>query len=209
MRYIANKPCSFCGKKFFIGDEIPAEMVSNPKAQEKLGIITIANGTEGVPGGGSGTFTAAEVEAQLAEAVAEANSRTEEAERKLAEVEAQLAEAQSHVAELAETEPGAYEGVVPIVISTEGDEAMSLPMTPEEIQQVVTIRQFNADDAIKAIAEVTSENVLILIHAIEERKTVKEAAKKQVDSLFPTNGNTNESSNGNASTGTNTEGADT
>jgi DUF438 domain-containing protein len=160
MRYIANKPCSFNGKKYFIGEEIPADSISNPQAQEKLGIITIANG-EGV------------------------------------------------VAELRATEPGAYEGVVPIVISTEEGESMSLPMTPEEIQQVVTIQQLSAENAIKAVAEVTNENILILVHAIEGRKTVKEAAKKRVDSLFTTDDETDESSNGNASTGTNTEGADT
>lgn len=44
MRLIAKKPCSFDGKKFFIGDEIPAECVANPKAQEKMGVIAIVGG---------------------------------------------------------------------------------------------------------------------------------------------------------------------
>lgn len=38
-RLIALKPCSFGGKKFYIGDEIPEEFVSNPSAQVKLGTI--------------------------------------------------------------------------------------------------------------------------------------------------------------------------
>lgn len=38
-RLIALKPCSFGGKKFYIGDEIPAEFVSNPEAQAKLGTL--------------------------------------------------------------------------------------------------------------------------------------------------------------------------
>ena len=38
-RLIALKPCSFGGKKFYIGDEIPAEFVSNTEAQVKLGTI--------------------------------------------------------------------------------------------------------------------------------------------------------------------------
>lgn len=42
MKLIARKPCSFNGKKFFIGDEIPAESVINPKEQEKMGVLTIA-----------------------------------------------------------------------------------------------------------------------------------------------------------------------
>lgn len=29
MRYVALKPCSFAGKKFYIGDTIPAELVKN------------------------------------------------------------------------------------------------------------------------------------------------------------------------------------
>lgn len=40
-KLIAKKPCSFGGKKFFIGDEIPPEYVANPSAQEKLGTIAI------------------------------------------------------------------------------------------------------------------------------------------------------------------------
>lgn len=44
MKLIAKIPCSFGGKKFFIGDAIPAEYVLNPKTQEKLGVITIVDG---------------------------------------------------------------------------------------------------------------------------------------------------------------------
>lgn len=39
MRLIAQKPCSFGGKQFFIGDEIPEEYVLDPKAQEMMGIL--------------------------------------------------------------------------------------------------------------------------------------------------------------------------
>ena len=42
-KLIALKPCSFGGKKFYIGDEIPAEYVASPTAQEKLGVLTIVN----------------------------------------------------------------------------------------------------------------------------------------------------------------------
>lgn len=43
MKLIAKKPCSFGGKKFYIGNEIPAELVMNPKSQEKLGTLAIVN----------------------------------------------------------------------------------------------------------------------------------------------------------------------
>lgn len=39
MELIAKIPCSFGGKKFFIGDTIPEEMVLDPKAQEKRGVL--------------------------------------------------------------------------------------------------------------------------------------------------------------------------
>lgn len=41
MKLIAKKPCSFGGKKFYIGEEIPSEYVLNPNMQEKLGVIAI------------------------------------------------------------------------------------------------------------------------------------------------------------------------
>lgn len=40
-RLIALKPCSFGGKKFYIGDEIPAEYVESPERQEKLGALKV------------------------------------------------------------------------------------------------------------------------------------------------------------------------
>lgn len=42
MKLIAKKPCSFGGKSFFIGEEIPSELVIDPKAQEMMGKIVIA-----------------------------------------------------------------------------------------------------------------------------------------------------------------------
>ena len=41
MKLIAKKPCSFGGKKFFIGDEIPAALVIDPKAHEQMGTLAI------------------------------------------------------------------------------------------------------------------------------------------------------------------------
>ena len=41
MKLIAKKPCSFGGKKFFIGDEVPAELVLYPKQQEQFGVLEL------------------------------------------------------------------------------------------------------------------------------------------------------------------------
>lgn len=43
MKLIAKKPCSFGGKKFYIGDEIPGEFVLNPREREQAGVLTIVN----------------------------------------------------------------------------------------------------------------------------------------------------------------------
>ena len=43
---IAKKPCNFGGKDFWIGDQIPDELVLNPEAQEKIGILAIIGKAE-------------------------------------------------------------------------------------------------------------------------------------------------------------------
>lgn len=43
MKLIAKKPCSFGGKNFYIGDEIPANLVLNPKTQEKMSVLAIVS----------------------------------------------------------------------------------------------------------------------------------------------------------------------
>ena len=43
MKLIAQKPCSFGGKRFYIGDEIPAQLILNPHAQAKMGVVAIVN----------------------------------------------------------------------------------------------------------------------------------------------------------------------
>ena len=43
MKLIARKPCSFDGKKFYIGDEVPGSLVLNPAEQEKMGVLAIVN----------------------------------------------------------------------------------------------------------------------------------------------------------------------
>lgn len=44
MKLIAKKPCSFGGERFYIGDEIPVELVKDPKTQEKYGNLVIVEG---------------------------------------------------------------------------------------------------------------------------------------------------------------------
>lgn len=47
MKLIAQKPCCFGGKQFFIGEEIPEEFVLDPKAQEMMGTLVIVAESQG------------------------------------------------------------------------------------------------------------------------------------------------------------------
>lgn len=205
MRLIAKKPCSFGGRQFYIGDEIPENLVADGKRQEEYGVITIVKDSEGVSGGQPDSlFTQEQVEKMLAEAIEEAVDNT------VRDMKKEQEELLTYVAELKETEPGAYEGAIPISVKGESDEQQTTVFaTPEEIQQVFSIMQMTATDGAEVIAGVKSENILILLHGADSRKTVKNAAKEQADKLFSTERVSNESAGGNATTVTNTEGADT
>lgn len=207
MRLIANKPCSFGGKQFFVGDEIPANLVVDARAQEKMGVITIVNDAERVPAWESGTlFTQEQVEKMVAEAVDEAvNNTVLEMEQKQKE----LQEAAGVLQEECFLPEGTV--IIPVKGGSDGDnkQQTAVPATPEEIRQAFSIMQMNATDGAEAIAGIRSENVLILLHAADTRKTIKDAAQKQADNIFSTSDSTNESTGSNATTGTNTEEADT
>lgn len=201
MRLIANKPCSFGGRQFYIGDEIPANLVADARAQEKLGVITVANDAERVPGGESDTFyTQEQLEKLVAEAVDEAVNNT------VLEMQQKQKELQEAAGVLQE-EGFLSEGtvIIPVKGGSDGDNEQHtvVPATPEEIQRVFSIMQMNTTDGAEAIYEVKSENVLILLHATDTRKTIKDAAKKQADNIFSTSDSSNESK------GNNTEGDDT
>lgn len=43
MKLFALKPCSFCGEKYFIGDEIPLENVLDPNAQASMGVLVVVD----------------------------------------------------------------------------------------------------------------------------------------------------------------------
>lgn len=204
MKLIANKPCSFCGLKFYIGDEIPAKFVADAKLQEKLGVLTIVNdnGTEAPPGQHGDFYTQEQLDEMIQEAVDEAVNNA---------AAMQQEQIQKSAAGLQKFGSGVYEGTVMIPVrgdsSGENGQMTAVPATPEEIQQVFSIMQMNADEGAKSIAGIKSENVLILLHAADSRKTVKNTAKEQADKLFSTQGDLNEATGGNATTDTHTEGS--
>ncbi len=199
MRLIAKKPCSYGGKKFFIGDEIPAELVVNIEREEKLGVISAANDEAGVPGQSGALYSQEQVDEMIADAVANADKGfTQE------QVDEMIADA------VAELEPFNSDNAgFTVTVKGEGDNVTAVSCSAEDVQSVVDVLQMNAEDGAKAVASVKSDSVLILLHALDTRATVKKAAQKQHDTLFSAEGNSNESAGGNATTDSNTEGADT
>lgn len=212
MRLIANKPCSFGGRKFYIGNEIPENLVADAKLQEKMGVITIVNDNMGVSGEQSGTlFTQEQVDKMLAEAIEEAvNNTITEMEQKQKELQEVLQQSITERKEI-DSETLMKTVVIDIVIDSDGENEQHMPVLAksEEIQQVFSIMQLNVDEGAKAIADVKSENVLILIHAADSRKTIKKAVEEQADKLFSIKAVLNESTGNNEATGTNAEGVDT
>lgn len=179
MRLIVKKPCSFGGRQFYIGDEIPENLVADARLQEKYGVITIVNNSEGVSDQSGTLFTQEQVDEMI----------------------------QSAVAEIKPVETDDIGFIV--MVKGEGDNVTAVFCSAEDIQEVVDVLQMNADDGAKAVDNVKSDSVLILLHALDTRATVKKAAQKQHDTLFSADGNSNESAGGNTSTDSTTEGADT
>lgn len=179
MKLIAKKRCSYGGRKFFAGDEIPADIVLNVEREEKLGVISIANDEAGVPEQSGVLYSQEQVDEMIQSAVAELKPFDSD------------------------------NAGFTVTVKGEGDNVTAVSCSAEDIQSVVDVLQMNADDGAKAVANVQSDSVLILLHALDTRATVKKAAQKQHDTLFSADGNSNESVGGNATTDSITEGADT
>lgn len=177
MGLIARKPCNFGGKKFFIGDKIPDVLVVNATLQEKLGVIAIVKPDDGGASNNQDIlYTQEQVENMLKEAIEEAVNNT-------------IAEIGQKQAKLEQVESG--QSIIPITVkgesSNENEALIIISATIKEVQQVFEIMQMNVDDGIRAIADVKTENVLILLHASDSRKTIKDAAKKQANNLLTSN----------------------
>lgn len=145
MKLFAQKPCSFGGRKFYVGEEVPEALVLDPKAQEKMGVLLIVSDgneiQEGVPS------------------------------EKLQEMVAMVAEVKFEI----------------IIHAQEGD--LSIMVTNEELSLFTDILQTGVSktDEKQKISEmiqnVESEDVLILVDALDGRKYVKELVLERVRQL--------------------------
>lgn len=205
MPYLCTKQLTAGDVTYYPGEIIPDGVIL-PERSRKLSksghISDLCGETERKSLDGAGRlFTGEEVAAKVAEALAAAESRMKE----------RMAECRGY--ELRETGPGADEPAVLIAVNSASDgkkePSITIPAKPEEIRQVFSLMQRSAEDSVKQIADVTNEHVLILLHAADSRKTVRNAAKEQADKLFSAGEAFTESGQGNAITGANAEGADT
>lgn len=219
MQYLCLKQMTLALVKYYPGDIIPDGVIL-PERSTKLissGYISeldeavLQEGAamvpkDGIPADGE-VFTQKQVEQMLAEAVEDAVNNT------IVEMEQKQAELQQYAAALQAIPSDALGSTVTISVQIEGSgenvRMMALQVEPGEIQQTFSIMQMNVEDGVKAITEIDSEHVLILLHAADSRITIKNAAKKQADKIFPANGAKNEPGSGKETTGNNAEGADT
>lgn len=219
MQYLCLKQITAANVTYFAGETIPdgvilpersAKLISSGYISE-LDEAALQEGAailpkDGIPVGEE-VFTQKQVEQMIAEAVENAVNNT------IVEMDKKQAELQQYAAELQAIPLDTFDNKVLISVHVEGGEEncqmMTMQVEPGEIRQVFSIMQMNVEDGAKAITEIDSEHVLILLHAADSRTTIKNAAKKQADKLFSANGAKNEPGSGKETTGNNAEGADT
>ena len=70
-----------------------------------------------------------------------------------------------------------------VPILADGNE-LSVDLEAEELKTLFMVLQNNADNAAKLVAEQTNKDLLLCIHALDSRKTVKNVAKEQATALI-------------------------
>lgn len=155
--YICTKACTFGGVAYSVGDAIPFEAVlpSRERALIKQGFI--------------------------APAETKSDAKLQEENEILT---ARIAELEKTAAGATESPTGdgnEQKGIV-IPITAKGG-ILELVMTPEDIIKAVATMQLNAEDAAKAVGEIEKEETLILIDALDTRKTVKTAIIARVEAM--------------------------
>ena len=79
-------------------------------------------------------------------------------------------------------EPGSNVTVFPVIIhAKEGD--LSLNLAPEDVQTIVDILTSNVEAAEPIVAQMTNAEALILLDCIDNRKSIKTAAKERALAL--------------------------
>ncbi|MDD3229162.1 MAG: hypothetical protein PHE09_08075 [Oscillospiraceae bacterium] len=177
--YICTKTCNIGGVAYSKGDAIPFESVlpSRERALIKQGYIASSGAAADAKATPDGTDSMSAYVAEL-----EANTKA---------MIDEMTSMSAHIARLeaaATTPPGTpTEGdqetsaiVVPI---TTKEGVLELSLAPEDVITAITTLQLNADDAAKAVGTIENEETLILIDALDARKTVKTAITEKVKAM--------------------------
>jgi hypothetical protein len=153
--YTCTKACTFGGVTYSVGDAIPFEAVlpSREKALIKQGLIAPAINLE------------------------ELLKENKALQAKIAEFEKGTT-----IAHESPTGDKNEQNSIAIPITTK-EGVLKLVMTPDDIIKAVTTMQLNAEDAAKAVGEIEKEETLILIDALDTRKTVKTAITARVEEM--------------------------
>ena len=98
---------------------------------------------------------------------------------------------QGYIVEKAKAAPApAQEPLEPVIVPapitiplTKDGGVYEVVATPEDIITAISVMQLTLDEASKIIEATESEEALILIHALDSRKGIKEAASKRAEAL--------------------------
>lgn len=175
--YTCIKALTLGGVSYAAGSNIPAEAVLPGRVRTliKQGYIALANTLE------------ADATAELpGESVAELQQKVIQIQTAADEVRAELqqvtGERDSLREQLAEVETHIISERILIPLTRDGG-VLNVPAAPESVVAAVCNLQLSAEDGIKAIEAMTDETALILIHALDSRKTVKAAAEARAKKL--------------------------
>lgn len=72
-----------------------------------------------------------------------------------------------------------------LYVPIKGDDELTVPIPADGAAFIFALQQSTADEAAAMLQDVEDENVLILIHATDSRKSVRAAAKARAAALHP------------------------
>lgn len=179
--YTCIKACNIGGVAYSKGDAVPFEAVlpSRERALIAQGYIARSSADAQVAGTPKEMGHLRSRIAKLEEAVKEAAAVSEENET----LRARIAELEEAAASTDGTPKGAQEPPKIVVPITTADGVLELQMAPEDIVAAITTMQLNADNAAAAVGAVAKEEILILIDAVDKRKTVHTAILERVEAI--------------------------
>lgn len=170
------KPATFAGVKYMPGDTVPAEAIPAGRVTAVIRMGIIAEHSEAAPGTPEEAAAAiAAAEKQLAEAA--------QREQELREALEAAKAAQEGSSEPRAPRDGAPEPCPIVIPLTRDGGVFEAATTMEGLLQVTNVLQMNVENAQKAIADVTDDMVLALIHGLDSRKGVQAAAEKRAQAL--------------------------